>query len=722
MNVNQMEELIGKMTLDEKIGMIHGNQLFQTKGVERLGIPPFISSDGPMGCRLDYQPASWQVIGQNYDYTSYLPSNTALAATWNPDIAYETGKILGKEARGRGKDMILAPGINMMRTPLCGRSFEYMGEDPHLAAEMVVPMIQGIQENDVAACVKHFAVNSQETNRTSINAKVDERTLQEIYFPAFKAAVKKGKAASVMGAYNKLNGSYCCHNDYLLNEVLRKDWEFDGFVISDWGGVKDTMEAAFNGLDMEMSVTDNFDEYYMAGPLKKMVEEGKVPESIIDDKVRNILRVMNRLHMLDGERKTGTYNDAEDRRSLRKAAEESIVLLKNKQNILPLDEKKIKHILIVGDNGDRMHALGGGSAEIKALYEISPLLGMSMLLGGNVTIQYEPGYYASVVGNVWDEGWQANSLEEDSVSGNREDGKGTEWTEKNREYRQRALKAAKDADVVIYIGGLNHDYDVEGMDRRNLKLPYGQDKLILDLLSVRQDLIVVMMTGSPVDMSVWLDKTDTLVQTWYNGMEGGYALAEILFGKVNPSGKLPETFPMALIDTPACQSGISPEDKELNYTEGVFIGYRHYDINHIKPAFSFGYGLSYTDFSITDGNVELKQSEDGLKVQVSVTVTNEGKLPGAQVVQIYTGCGENSLNPAVRPIKELKGFQKISLNPGESGKVTIILDGSAFSSYSTSEKCFIVEPGKYNIYIATSCTDIIETHKIYISNRIKYSK
>ncbi|WP_246240609.1 glycoside hydrolase family 3 C-terminal domain-containing protein [Anaerocolumna sedimenticola] len=601
MKENQLEELIGIMTLDEKIGMIHGNQLFQTKGIERLGIPPFISSDGPMGCRMDYKPASWQVIGQNYDYTSYLPSNTALAATWNPDISYETGKILGKEARGRGKDMILAPGINMMRTPLCGRSFEYMGEDPYLAAEMVVPLIQGIQENDIAACVKHFAVNSQETNRTTVNAIVDERTLQEIYFPAFKAAVQKGKAAAVMGAYNKLNGSYCCHNDYLLNEVLRKDWGFDGFVISDWGGVKDTVEAAFHGLDMEMSVTDNFDEYYMAAPLKKLVEEGKIPENIINDKVRNILRVMNRLNMLDGERKADSYNDTEDRIQLRKAAEESIVLLKNKQNILPLDEKKIKHILIVGDNGDRLHALGGGSAEIKALYEISPLLGMHMLLGGNVTIQYEPGYYTSVVGNVWDEGWQANSLEEDSAFWNREDSKNSERAEKNREYRQKALDAAKNADVVIYIGGLNHDYDVEGMDRRSLKLPYGQDTLILDLLSVRKDLIVVMMTGSPVDMSAWLDKTDTLVQTWYNGMEGGYALAEILFGKVNPSGKLPETFPMTLADTPACQSGISQDDKEIIYTEGVFIGYRHYDSNHIKPAFPFGFGLSYTDFSVTGG-------------------------------------------------------------------------------------------------------------------------
>ena len=329
MKKEQLEELLSQLTTDEKLGMIHGNELFATKGVERLGIPPFITSDGPRGVRKDFNPDNWNEIGQSYDYVSYLPCNTALTATWNRELAHQTGQVLGKEARGRGKDMILAPGINIMRTPLCGRSFEYMGEDPYLTSEMAVPLVQGIEENDVSSCVKHFALNNQEARRLDVDVDVDERALREIYLPAFEAAVKRGKAKGLMGAYNKLRGQHCCHNKYLLQDILRKEWGFEGILVSDWGGVHSTKEAAMNGLDMEMSVTDNFNEYYMADPMKEALEKGEVSMEMIDEKVRHILHVMNELHMLDGERKAGTYNDYRDKESLRRTAEESVVLLKN---------------------------------------------------------------------------------------------------------------------------------------------------------------------------------------------------------------------------------------------------------------------------------------------------------------------------------------------------------------------------------------------------------
>jgi len=547
MTKDKIEKLISQLTLQEKIGMIHGDGFFTTKGVERLGIPPFKTSDGPRGVRKDFENDAWKDIGLSYDYASYLPCNSALAATWNRAIAHETGKVLGREARGRGKDMILAPGINIMRTPLCGRSFEYMGEDPYLVSEMVVPLVQGIEENDVSACVKHFAVNNQETRRLDVDVEVSERALREIYLPGFEAAVRRGKAKGIMGAYNKLRGTHCCHHDYLLNEILRKEWGFEGITVSDWGGVHDTKEALMNGLDMEMSVTSDFDAYYMAEPLVKMIENGEVDNKTalakIDEKVRHILNVMNELHMLDGERSAGSYNDYNDKAALRQAARESIVLLKNDANILPLDRKKIKKLLVVGENANRQHAPGGGSAEIKALYEITPLLGIQMLLGGNTEVVYKPGYYNEDIGNIWantgdSENGQADSLNQDSKEAQEsqktaQEKKRQRQKEMNEKYLQEALEAAKDADAVIFVGGLTHDYDTEGQDRADMRLPYDQDRLILELLRVRPDTIVTLVAGSPVDMSMWLDEVKSLVFGWYAGMEGGIALAEVLFGDFN---------------------------------------------------------------------------------------------------------------------------------------------------------------------------------------------
>lgn len=719
MTKERIEDLISQMTLDEKLGMIHGNELFRTKGVERLGIPGFSTSDGPRGVRKDFQPDSWQEIGLSYDYVSYLPCNSALAATWNTDLAYETGKVLGKETRGRGKDMILAPGINIMRSPLCGRSFEYMGEDPYLVSEMVVPVVKGIEENDVSSCVKHFALNNQETRRLDVDVEVSERALREIYLPGFEAAVKEGKAKGIMGAYNKLRGTHCCHHPYLLDEILRKEWGFDGIVVSDWGGVHSTEEGAMTSLDMEMSVTNNFNEYFLADPLKAEIEKGNIQETVVDEKVRHILHVMNELHMLDGERKSGSYNNYEDKEALRKVAEESIVLLKNEEDTLPLEAGKIKNLLVIGENANRQHAPGGGSAEIKALYEITPLMGLHMLLGGNTKITYHPGYYNQDIGNIWassdddNSNGQADSLEQDKQTTSTEPNADQKSAAKkaleekmNKQYLAEAIEAAKQADAVIYVGGLTHDYDTEGQDRSSMKLPYDQDTLITELLKVRPDMIVTMVAGSPVDMSAWKDKAKAIIFSWFGGMEGGYALAESVFGKINPSGKLPESFPVSEKDCPAVVLGEFPGNDSVKYGEDIFVGYRYYDTYDVKTAYPFGYGLSYTDFVMNGLEAKVVVDTDvEKKVEVSFNISNIGEREGATVAQIYV----SDKMPKVRKAsKELKAFEKVNLQPGETRKITLTLDQKAFSYYNEEKRTFVVDESVYSILLAKSAEEVVD--------------
>lgn len=728
MTKDKIEKLIAQLTLQEKIGMIHGDGFFKTKGVERLGIPPFKTSDGPRGVRKDFENAAWKDIGLSYDYSSYLPCNSALAATWNRELAYATGKLLGKEARGRGKDMILAPGINIMRSPLCGRSFEYMGEDPYLVSEMVVPVVQGIEENDVSACVKHFAVNNQETRRLDVDVEVSERALREIYLPGFEAAVKRGKVKGIMGAYNKLHGTHCCHHEELLNKILREEWGFAGITISDWGGVHDTKEALLNGLDIEMSVTSDFDAYYMADPLIRMIEDGEVDKKTalakIDEKVRHILNVMNKLHMLDGERRAGSYNDYNDKASLRQTARESIVLLKNDKDILPLDRKKVRKLLVVGENANRQHAPGGGSAEIKALYEITPLMGIEMLLGGNAEVVYKPGYYNDDVGNIWADtsgegNGQADSLNQDSgttqaspepeVQAASEE-KRKHQKEMNEKYLQEALEAAKDADAVVFVGGLTHDYDTEGQDRADMKLPYEQDRLITELLKVRPDTVVTLVAGSPVDVRAWIDDVNAFVFSWYAGMEGGIALAEVLFGEYNPSGRLPETFPVSEKDCPAMVLGEFPGGDKVSYGEDIFVGYRYYDTYDVATAFPFGYGLSYTEFVMTGIRAEvIEDTVQSKGVKVSFDISNIGRRAGAAVAQIYVAEKFPRIKKAA---KELKAFEKIYLEAGETREVTLMLEREAFTYYDEESHSFQVDAGNYMLLLAKNAEEIVDITEI----------
>lgn len=699
----EIQEILLQMTLEEKVSMIHGRGFFRTAAVKRLGIPELVMSDGPMGVRQQFPDDSWIPVGNSDDYVTYAPSNSALAATWNPELAYEGGRMLGEEARGRGKDVILAPGINIKRDPLCGRNFEYMSEDPHLIETLAVPFIKGVQESDVAACVKHFAANNQETDRMMVDTLVDERSLREIYFPGFKAAVQEGGSYSLMNAYNKLNGAHCSENKELLDKVLREEWKYDGTVISDWGSVHTTKEAAEASIDVEMSVTTNFDEYYFANPLIEAVKKGVVREEDVDNKVRNILRMMFRLKMMGPEasyRKAGAYNTLEHQQGTRRIAQEAILLLKNEEKVLPLTKERLGKIAIIGKNAEYNHAGGGGSAEIKALYEISPLLGLKEALGGNVDIAYAPGYFIPGKKDVNEVNWQEASLErqvmgEENPDSEEQKALRAEIQENRQRLKEEACALAREADVVIFVGGLNHDYDVEGRDRADMKLPYGQDELIDALLQIAPNLIVVMVAGSAVEMP-WLSKVKALVWCYYSGMETGNALADILLGKKNPSAKLPETFPAAYADTVTAKNGQFGLEEKVEYKEGIFVGYRYYEKENVKPAFPFGYGLSYTTFALE--NLEVEQKND-MSVTASVDVTNTGTMAGAEVVQCYVTDCECSVE---RPVKELKAYKKVFLEPGEAKKITLELPTKAFAFYDVEQKAFRVEPGRFLIQVGNA--------------------
>ena len=687
-----IENLLSQLTLEEKIAMIHGAGLFRTAAVERLGIPALHFSDGPMGVRGEYPDDSWVYKDLTDDLVSYLPCNSAIASTWNREAAAAAGSILGEEARGRGKDVILAPGINIKRNPLCGRNFEYMSEDPYLIEEMVVPMVQGIERHDVSACVKHFAANVQETDRLWVDTLADEKTLQEIYFPGFKAAVQRGQAHCIMGAYNLLNGEHCCTSGKLLDDILRKQWGFDGLVVSDWGGVHDTVSAANCSLDVEMDVRTDFQNLFMADALLEKVESVQVEVSRIDDKIRNILRLMYRLKMIGPDtenRKRGRYNAPESRLANRAIAQESIILLKNEENCLPLTPGKVKKLAVIGNNAITAHALGGGSAEIRALYEITPLLGIKQLLGGNAQVSFARGYHVPDNGGRSEISWQANSTV--SQPGCSPEPKLTTPETIWQAYLDDAIALAKEADAVIFVGGLDHMYDVEGLDRKDMRLPYGQDELIEALLDVNPETVIVMYSGSPVEMP-WLARAKAVVWSYYNGMEGGCALADILFGRENPSGHLAETFPQ---NAKQCNASIAHEGPVV-FLEGSCVGYRYYNGADIPLNFPFGHGLSYTTFAYSDLRLQGRE--------VTFTLKNTGMRPGKEVVQLYVQ----------GKLQQLRHFQKIQLEPGQQTTVHFTLIDRDFSEYSLEQQDFALVSGAYSIQIGASSRDIRLSQSITI--------
>ncbi|MCL1938136.1 MAG: glycoside hydrolase family 3 C-terminal domain-containing protein [Candidatus Azobacteroides sp.] len=692
----RVEDALSRMTLEEKVKMVHAQSKFSSPGAPRLGIPENWMSDGPHGIRAEVFWDEWNQAGWTNDSCTAFPALTCLAATWNPEMAALYGKSIGEEARFRNKNVLLGPGVNIYRTPLNGRNFEYMGEDPYLASRIVVPYVQGVQANGVAACVKHFALNNQETDRHGVNVTVDDRALYEIYLPAFKAAVTEGKAWAIMGAYNRYKGQWCCQNEYLLKDILRDEWKFDGVVISDWGGVNNTEQAIYHGLDMEFgtwtdgmksNASNAYDQYFLANPFLSLLKSGQVKEEEVDKKVRNILRLIFRTTM-DRTRPFGLFVSQEHSLAARQIAEEGIVLLKNDRSILPLNLDQTKNILVVGENAIKMMTIGGGSSSLKAQYEILPLEGIKNKMGSAVTVDYARGY-------AGEKDTQQDGLRAADIVDNRS----------ADELITEACQKAKKADVVIFIGGLNKHagQDCEGSDRQELGLPYQQDQLISALAKANSNLVVAIISGNAVAMP-WVNEVPAILETWYLGSEAGNALANVLTGQVNPSGKLPFTFPVQLSDVGAHSLGDFPgENGEENYQESIFVGYRWFDKNKIAPLFPFGHGLSYTQFAYGKATVSSPKLQINKTLTVSIPIRNTGKKAGKEIVQLYIGDSESSL---VRPIKELKAFQKINLAPGEEKIVEFEISMDDLKFFDDRYHEWIVEPGTFTAYIGASSADI----------------
>ena len=699
----RVEDALARMTLEEKVGMTTAQSKFSSRGVPRLGIPEVWHTDGPHGIRPEVLWDEWDQAGWTNDSCTAFPALINLAATWDKEMSLLYGRSIGEEARYRKKDILLGPGINICRTPLNGRNFEYMGEDPYLAGQMVVPYVKGVQENGVAACVKHYAVNNQEFQRTQSNSVVDDRTLYEIYLPAFKAAVQEGNAWAIMGSYNLYNGQFNCHNKKLLVDILKGEWGFDGVVVSDWGGCRDDEEAVLNGLDIEMgtwtngltgAASDGYRNYHMADPYLKGLREGTYTTKELDDKVRRILRTIFRTSMRP-EPNYGRFVCPEHYQAARDISAAGVVLLKNDNNTLPLNVPEGGKILLVGENVVKKMVVGGGSSNLKTAYEVNPLEGIQNAYGDKAEVVWARGY-------VGDTSTSYNAVDT-----------GQDLTD-NRSPEvliAEAVEAAKDADYVIFVGGLNKSahQDNESTDRLQITLPYGQEKVIEALAEVAKNLVVVNISGSAVAMP-WADKVGAIVQGWYGGTETGNALADVLTGKVNPSGRLPFSVPFCYEDGPIKTERQYPGIKEpgdqywqTHYDEGVYVGYRWYDTKEIPVQFPFGHGLSYTTFEYSNAKAAKPSMTASGTLKVSVDVANTGDYDGAEVVQLYVADPEASID---RPAKELKGFEKVFLKAGQKKTVTFEIDAEDLSYFDADKHEWVAEPGEFQALFARSAGDI----------------
>lgn len=692
----RIEKLIKKMTLEEKVGLLHGNSKFYVAGVERLGIPEWSLSDGPHGVRAEINRHDWAYAGWTNDSASYFPTGTAFAAAWNPELAYRRGEVLGEEARWRKKDVLLGPGVNIIRSPLCGRNFEYMSEDPYMNSVLAVAYIKGLQSRDVACSVKHFAVNNQETNRTTVDVECSERALREIYLPAFKAAVQEGGALTVMAAYNKFRGEFCAENNYLVRKILRNEWGFDGVYVTDWGAAHSTVPSMEAGLDVEMgTLIDKYEDWYYANPLIEAVKSGKVPMSLVDEKVGDVLRVMIKTNVLDPKKRfgPGSMNTKEHQQATYDAAAEAIVLLKNQNNLLPLDFSSIKSLAVIGDNATRKHSNGGLSSEIKAVYEVTPLEALRAKWGDKVDIRFAQGYE------------KLSTFVEGSNNG-QSSGTFSSKTQESDALLKEAVEVARTSDVALLVCGLNHDYDTESFDRLNMDIPYGQVKLIQEVVKANPRTIVVMIAGSPLNMAAVDICSPAIVWAWFNGMEGGNALVDVLSGKVNPSGKMPFTTPVSLDQSPAHALGNFPgRDLKVNYEEDILVGYRWFDTKGLPVVYPFGYGLSYTTFDYSNLNTDKETYDQADTIQATFTLTNTGDREGAEVAQLYVS---DPVCSVMRPVKELKGFKKVFLKPGESRRITLDIPVSSLAFYSEAQSQFVVEPGEFILQLGASASDITQ--------------
>lgn len=688
----RVQDALSRMTIHEKIMILHAQSKFTSAGVPRLGIPQLNMDDGPHGVREELEWNSWSPAHWTNDSIVAFPSLTCLAASWNPELSRMYGNAVSEEFAFRGKNIMLGPGVNISRNPYNGRNFEYMGEDPYLAGEMVYPYIQAAQKNGVACCLKHFFLNNQEIERFSANVNVSERAVNEIYLPAFKKAVQKGGVWTVMGSYPMWNGIHCCHNDSLLNGILKRAWGFDGALISDWGGTTNTMEAATGGLDIEMgSYTDGktkeseygYNDYYLADPFEKLINEGKVPMSVLNDKAARVLRTIFRTAM-NPHKALGSQCSQEHYDACRTIGSEGIVLLKNEKALLPIQPARYKHILVVGENATRSLTKGGGSSELKTLKDIAPLEALKEIYGDK--IDYAQGYTSGQA--IYDVVDKVDAAEQAKL-------------------HAEALEKAKKADLILYIGGLNKNckQDCENSDREDFNLSFGQNELISELAKIQKNIIVVTFGGNAF-ATPWINQVPAMVHCWYLGSEGGHALADVLSGKVNPSGKLPISFAKSGNDYSFAKYGKEAYpgvNHQVYYKEGIFVGYRYFDTKNVSVQFPFGYGLSYTTFKYGRPSLSASTLTNDGKITLSVAVTNTGKVAGKEIVQLYIGeekCSEE------RPLKELKHFEKVSLNPGETKTVSFEITPEDLQFFSAAKHQWIVEPGKFKAYVGASVEDI----------------
>ncbi len=700
---DEITEIISGMSLEEKVNMLHGKKMFSSAGIERLNIADIEYADGPFGIREEMEPDSWMPLGWSTDSATFFPTGSALAATWSEDMAYQYGKGMAAEAYLRGKDMILGPAINIQRLPTGGRTYEYLSEDPVLSSALAVGYTLGAQDNGRAVCLKHYAVNSQENMRGFVNAVVSERALREIYLPPFEAAVKEANAYGVMAAYNKVGGDWCSENDRLLNKILRDEWGFRGIVISDWGGTHSTVKAAFGGLDVEMP-----NDRYFGQALLDSVKAGAVPEEVIDQKVRNLLRVRFAIDPVpaDVANKQMTSQPAQQQIAY-EVASRSIVLLKN-EGVLPIDAKDVKTIAVIGDNATRRMSQGGVGAGVKALYEITPLQGLQKALEGTgITLKHAQGYTvpSRMRRNAKNAAAQAQEAEAT-----------------NKKLAKEAVALAKEADLVIFVGGDNREVETEGSDRKDINLPAGQDELIKAIAQANPNLVTIMVVGAPVDLRTVNDCTKGLLISWFNGSEGGHALADVLTGKISPSGKLPFTFPAKLDDSPAYSLGVYPQEEpaqsgdvfvnlvnrdkfqaemkaDADYAEGIFVGYRWYTTKQVKPLYPFGYGLSYTQFQYSD--LQAKAGKDA--IEVSFTLSNTGAMDAEEVAQVYIARPQSAIE---RPAIELKGFKRIALKKGESQTVTLSIPMEKLRHWDEAQGGWSLEAGPAVVYAGNSSDNL----------------
>jgi beta-glucosidase len=688
----KITSIIKKLTLEEKISLLHAKGVFTTGGIKRLGIPELIMDDGPLGVRENVREG-WGSENLTTDSATFFPNGSALAATWNPALAYRYGHDLGEEARARNKTIMLAPAFNICRTPLNGRTYEYYSEDPFLNSRLAVQSVKGIQSQHVAACVKHFAVNNQEVERGRVSVNVGERALREIYLPAFKASIMEGDAWTIMSAYNKLRGYYCSENEYLLNTLLKGEWKFKGAVISDWGGTHSTVNAANHGLDIEMGSRPPYNTFYFADKLLDSVKAGKVSMKVIDEKVRRVLWVVYHTS-LSGDQTAGRLNTPGHSKTVYDIASESIVLLKNEKHLLPLNTAAIKSIAVIGDNATHTFHLGGFGAGVKARYEVTALAGLQNRLGKTIDIKYAQGYSGVYKPSKRNEGE-------------------SEPTKPDTDMIHQAVAIAKTSDVAILFIGGNRDYESEGRDRKDLSLPFNEQVLVDAVTAINPNTIVVVVGGAPYDIGEIKKNNHTIVWSWYNGSENGNALADVLIGKINPSGKLPFTFPAELKDSPAHALNAYPgENLQVEYKEGILVGYRWFDTKKIEPLYCFGYGLSYTDFKYSGFFTNKKTYSPSEDITATVKLTNNGKYAGKETVQLYVS---KTGSVVERAQKELKAFKKVMVAPGETITVALKVPVKDLAYYDVKTSKWIVEPGKYKLLAGTSSRDIEQSGTITVN-------